>query len=201
MWARRPCRSAGNILASACSGPRGCLGWRIARDVQQTWPRASGLDCLCGHGVDRVVGGSPGFLPKVRGTLWRRQSRLARPGTDRRISIVLIAEMVRFDGSGNATTNIALAILAIIYAGGLMGFLVQLRWILYEADAGSGHERDWAMHMFLGHHHHRENQRHRAVRRRPRYRSAQTRTTDQPRKDLGRCHRRSAPREHCRRAR
>jgi phosphatidate cytidylyltransferase len=65
------------------------------------------------------------------------------------LSIVLIAEMVQFDGSGSATTNIALAFLAIIYAGGLMGFLVQLRWILYEADAGSGHERHWAMHMFL----------------------------------------------------
>jgi phosphatidate cytidylyltransferase len=65
------------------------------------------------------------------------------------LTLTLIAEMVRYDGLGSTTTNISLAFLAIAYAGGLMGILVQLRWILYEADAGSGHERHWAMHMFL----------------------------------------------------
>jgi phosphatidate cytidylyltransferase len=64
--------------------------------------------------------------------------------------LALIAEMLRFNEPGSATTNVALSFLAIAYAGGLMGCLVQLRWILYEAEgAGSGPERHWAMHMFL----------------------------------------------------
>jgi phosphatidate cytidylyltransferase len=66
------------------------------------------------------------------------------------LSLALIAEMVRFDGSGIATTNVALSFLAIAYAGGLMGFLIELRLILYGAEAvGSESERHWAMHMFL----------------------------------------------------
>jgi phosphatidate cytidylyltransferase len=41
--------------------------------------------------------------------------------------LAMIGEMRRFEGPGNATSNLALSCLAVMYAGGLMGFLVQLR--------------------------------------------------------------------------
>lgn len=41
--------------------------------------------------------------------------------------VVLCAEMLRYRTPGSATTRLALAIFAIAYAGGLMGFVVQLR--------------------------------------------------------------------------
>ena len=41
--------------------------------------------------------------------------------------LAIIGEMRQYDGSGNATTRLALCALAILYVGGLMGFLVQLR--------------------------------------------------------------------------
>jgi phosphatidate cytidylyltransferase len=39
----------------------------------------------------------------------------------------VLAEMRRYDGTGKATTNLALTMLAILYVGGLLAFLVQLR--------------------------------------------------------------------------
>jgi phosphatidate cytidylyltransferase len=41
--------------------------------------------------------------------------------------IAFVVELRRFDSSGTATTNLAIASFVILYAGGLMGFLVQLR--------------------------------------------------------------------------
>ncbi|MEQ8849382.1 phosphatidate cytidylyltransferase [Botrimarina sp.] len=41
--------------------------------------------------------------------------------------VALCAEMLRYRTPGSATTRLALAIFAIAYAGGLMGFVVQLR--------------------------------------------------------------------------
>lgn len=43
--------------------------------------------------------------------------------------IALVGELQRYDGGGHATTNLALAALAILYVGGLVGFLIQLRLI------------------------------------------------------------------------
>ena len=39
----------------------------------------------------------------------------------------MVGELRRYDGPGNATTNLALSCLAVLYVGGLIGFLVQLR--------------------------------------------------------------------------
>jgi phosphatidate cytidylyltransferase len=41
----------------------------------------------------------------------------------------VLGELRRYDGSGKATTNLALTMLAILYVGGLLAFLVQLRLI------------------------------------------------------------------------
>lgn len=41
--------------------------------------------------------------------------------------LAVVGEMRRFDAPGEATTNIALCCLAMMYAGGLMGFVIQLR--------------------------------------------------------------------------
>ncbi|HEY4234842.1 MAG TPA: CDP-archaeol synthase [Lacipirellulaceae bacterium] len=66
------------------------------------------------------------------------------------LSVAIVAEMVRYNGSGTATTNVALSWLAILYAGGLMGVFVQLRLIICAAStAGLARENHWAMHMLL----------------------------------------------------
>ncbi len=52
--------------------------------------------------------------------------------------LALWGELRRFDASGAATTNLALASLAILYVGGLMGFLVQLRLLRGEDWASDG---------------------------------------------------------------
>jgi phosphatidate cytidylyltransferase len=41
--------------------------------------------------------------------------------------VAFAGELNRYDGSGRATLNLSLAIFAMMYVGGLMGFLVQLR--------------------------------------------------------------------------
>jgi phosphatidate cytidylyltransferase len=48
--------------------------------------------------------------------------------------LAVVGEMRRYDGSGRATTNIALTMLAILYVGGLLSFLVQLRLLGGEKD-------------------------------------------------------------------
>jgi phosphatidate cytidylyltransferase len=66
------------------------------------------------------------------------------------LSVALVAEMVRYNGSGSATSNVALSFLAIICAGGLMGLLVELRLIICTASTtGLARENHWAMHMLL----------------------------------------------------
>jgi phosphatidate cytidylyltransferase len=49
--------------------------------------------------------------------------------------LAIVGEMRRYDGSGRATVNLSLAVFAIVYAGGLVGFLVQLRLF----NGGDGH--------------------------------------------------------------
>jgi phosphatidate cytidylyltransferase len=43
--------------------------------------------------------------------------------------LAVVGEMSRFRESGRATTNLALAVFTIVYVGGLLGFLIQLRTI------------------------------------------------------------------------
>jgi phosphatidate cytidylyltransferase len=43
--------------------------------------------------------------------------------------LAALGEMQRYDGSRPTTVNLSLAVFAVLYAGGLMGFLVQLRMI------------------------------------------------------------------------
>jgi len=55
--------------------------------------------------------------------------------------LALIGELSRFDGQRPSALNVAYSMLAITYAGGLMGFIVQLRVLGSEAnsnDAGVG---------------------------------------------------------------
>lgn len=57
--------------------------------------------------------------------------------------IALIGEMSRYDGTsegnvGQTTTNLAAAALSILYVGGLLGFLVQLRLLPVAGDVARG---------------------------------------------------------------
>jgi phosphatidate cytidylyltransferase len=97
-----------------------------------------------------LAAGAPAFWPQAAANHDVGNLGWLGLGLAAALSIALIAEMVRFDGSGKATTNIVLALLAIVYAGGLIGFLVELR-IIISGIPGSEPARDhhWAMHMFL----------------------------------------------------
>jgi phosphatidate cytidylyltransferase len=56
--------------------------------------------------------------------------------------IAIVGELQHFTSSGTATTNLALTSFAILYAGGLMGFLVQLRLL---GGPPSGSDGRWGM--------------------------------------------------------
>ena len=45
------------------------------------------------------------------------------------VLLAFVGELRRYDGAGRATINLALAVFAIAYVGGLIGFLVQLRLV------------------------------------------------------------------------
>ncbi len=51
------------------------------------------------------------------------------------VHLALVGELQRYDGAGRATTNLSLAVFAIVYVGGLVGCLVQLRLF----GGGDGH--------------------------------------------------------------
>lgn len=55
--------------------------------------------------------------------------------------LALVSELRRFESPGQSTTNLALSCFAILYAGGLMGFLVQLRLLRVGSNDGA----DWGM--------------------------------------------------------
>ena len=54
--------------------------------------------------------------------------------------VCLVGEMRRFHGPGGSTANLALGALSVLYVGGLMGFLVQLRLlpVMASDNLGSG---------------------------------------------------------------
>jgi len=43
--------------------------------------------------------------------------------------VAFVGELRRYDGAGRATANLSLAVFAVLYVGGLIGFLVQLRLV------------------------------------------------------------------------
>jgi phosphatidate cytidylyltransferase len=43
------------------------------------------------------------------------------------LGLAIVAELRRYDGSGRATVNLSLSIFTVMYVGGLIGFLIQLR--------------------------------------------------------------------------
>ena len=57
------------------------------------------------------------------------------------VLVALVGELRRYDGSGRATTNLSLAVFAIVYVGGLVGFLVQSRLF----GGGDGHRGMFAL--------------------------------------------------------
>lgn len=52
--------------------------------------------------------------------------------------VVLIAELSRFVEPGRSLSNLSAAALSILYVGGLLGFLVQLRLLPIDGDVGHG---------------------------------------------------------------
>ena len=75
-----------------------------------------------------LAAGAPGLLPAE----WTRSLFLGRLGwlaigLAAGLLLAIIGELWRYDKSGSATLNLARSTFAIVYIGGLMGFLVQLR--------------------------------------------------------------------------
>jgi phosphatidate cytidylyltransferase len=55
--------------------------------------------------------------------------------------LAFFAELYRYDGRWHTTINLGLSAFTILYIGGLMGFVVQLRLV----NTGTGHDGDWGM--------------------------------------------------------
>jgi phosphatidate cytidylyltransferase len=77
--------------------------------------------------VTVLAAGAPAFVPVVWHTGAVGQLGWLAIGLAAALLVACVAEIVRYDSPGQATSNLALAALAIIYVGGLMGFLIQLR--------------------------------------------------------------------------
>ncbi len=91
-------------------------------------------------------------------------------GTGVAVSVLLafVGELRRYNSSGQATANLAVAVFAIAYVGGLIGFLVQLRML--GGGATNRHVRAGVDDRDC------QIERRRAVRRGTLVRKAQTRT-------------------------
>lgn len=95
-----------------------------------------------GTAVAVVAAAAPAFLPKHWTETAMGQLGWLAIGLAAGLLLAMIGELLRYESPGRATTNLALSSFAILYAGGLMGFLIQLR-ILGGGPWGSdGH---WGM--------------------------------------------------------
>jgi phosphatidate cytidylyltransferase len=74
-----------------------------------------------------VAAGGPAFAPVTWQSGAVGQLGWLAMGLAAALLWACIAELIRYESPGQATSNLALAALAIVYVGGLMGFLVQLR--------------------------------------------------------------------------
>lgn len=82
-----------------------------------------------GTAVVVLLAAAPGYLPSHwTGGVMGRLGWLAL-GLAAGLLVALIGELWRFESPGQATMQLALAAFEIMYAGGLMGFLIQLRLI------------------------------------------------------------------------
>ncbi|MCI0491894.1 MAG: phosphatidate cytidylyltransferase, partial [Planctomycetes bacterium] len=75
-----------------------------------------------------LAAGAPAWLPAD----WHGGEAVGRlgwlaMGLVASLLLAMIGEMQRYEGPGQATENLALSCLAVLYVGGLTGFLVQLR--------------------------------------------------------------------------
>jgi phosphatidate cytidylyltransferase len=103
-----------------------------------------------GTAFTALAAAAPVFYPPAAGDIIVGQLSWLGLGLMVALAVALVSEMVRYNGSGSATTNLALSWLAILYAGGLMGVFVQLRLIMCAASAkGLASDNHWAMHMLL----------------------------------------------------
>lgn len=82
----------------------------------------------CGTLVTVLAAGAPVFVPSgwIGGVAVGRLGWLAI-GLAAGMSLAIIGELRRYESPGSATMNLALSTFAVLYVGGLMGFLVQLR--------------------------------------------------------------------------
>ena len=117
------------------------LSLACARELLAMWQRrADGPKPLPwvvygGTLITVLAAGSPAWLPSA----WRGGSVVGNLGW---LAIGLVASLLlamigairRYEGRENATSNLAYACLAVMYVGGLMGFMVQLR--LLDARVG-----------------------------------------------------------------
>jgi phosphatidate cytidylyltransferase len=89
----------------------------------------------CGTLLTVVAAALPGLLPTIAAGAAVQGIGWLAIGLAVSVLIGFIGELRRFDGAGRATVHLSLAVFAIVYAGGLIAFLVQLR--LY--GGGDGH--------------------------------------------------------------
>jgi phosphatidate cytidylyltransferase len=78
--------------------------------------------------VTVVLGGAPVYMPAA----WSNSPPIGRlgwlaMGLAAGLAIAVVAELRRYGPHGRTTTDLAASCLAILYIGGLMGFMVQLR--------------------------------------------------------------------------
>jgi phosphatidate cytidylyltransferase len=74
-----------------------------------------------------LLASAPGILPASWSGAATGQLGWLAIGLVAGFLLAMIGELWRFTAPGQATTNLALSCFAILYAGGLMGFLIQLR--------------------------------------------------------------------------
>lgn len=92
--------------------------------------------------VTAVIAGAPAYLPNA----WL-ESPIARLGwlaigLAAGLLLAMIGELIRYESPGRAVSNLSLECFAIVYMGGLMGFLMQLRLL---GGGQFGNDGRWGM--------------------------------------------------------
>lgn len=108
--------------------------WRKKKASPQPFPWVVYTGTL----VTLLASGAPVWLPSE----WSGGATVGNLGwlaVGLVVSLILamIGEMRRYEGPANTTVNLALTCLAILYVGGLMGFLVQLRLLGIEVPGNN----------------------------------------------------------------
>ncbi len=95
-----------------------------------------------GTALTVLAAGVPGVLPSP----WRGGTEVGQLGwlaigLALALILALVGELRRFESPGQASTDLALSCFVVLYAGGLMGFIVQLRLLHLTADD----QGDWGL--------------------------------------------------------